>query len=75
LGKVGVAPPQKMNLFEIVASVLHLGNITFEDADTGIVTTSKVETHIKTISSLLQIDQDALSKRLTERKIKVRDWP
>ena len=31
MDKIGLSAGEKANLFRVVASVLHLGNITFED--------------------------------------------
>ncbi len=32
MDKIGLSPEEKANLFRVVATVLHLGNITFEES-------------------------------------------
>ncbi|KAL8180013.1 UNVERIFIED_CONTAM: Unconventional myosin-Ih, partial [Gekko kuhli] len=59
------------NLFGIIASVLHLGNIQFEEDSNGhaIITNG---TQIKWISKLLGVHLSILQEALTNRKIEAR---
>ncbi|KAM6156088.1 unconventional myosin-Ih [Rhynchocyon petersi] len=59
------------NLFGIIASVLHLGNITFKEDDNGCATIP--DTHeIKWIAKLLGVHPLVLLKALTHRKIEAK---
>uniref|UniRef100_A0A670J857 Myosin IH n=1 Tax=Podarcis muralis TaxID=64176 RepID=A0A670J857_PODMU len=59
------------NLFGVIASVLHLGNIQFEEDSNGhaIITTGS---QIKWISKLLGVHLSILQEALTHRKIEAR---
>ncbi|XP_034026122.1 unconventional myosin-Ih isoform X2 [Thalassophryne amazonica] len=59
------------NLFEIVASVLHLGNIQF-DADTKGHANLNNDTELNWVSTLLGIDGQSLREGLTYRKIEAK---
>lgn len=56
-------------LFSIVASVLHLGNVTFEDMGGKASISKGSETDVQTVAILLQCDYDQLVKALTHRTI------
>ncbi|XP_010827147.1 PREDICTED: unconventional myosin-Ih [Bison bison bison] len=59
------------NLFGIIASVLHLGNICFEESQQGCA--SVPDTHeIKWIAKLLGVDPWVLLEALTHRKIEAK---
>ncbi|XP_038619759.1 unconventional myosin-Ih [Tachyglossus aculeatus] len=59
-------------LLEIIASVLHLGNIEYEKNDDGLATICDT-LHIKWIAKLLGIHSSVLQEALTHRKIEARD--
>uniref|UniRef100_A0A6A7G5A7 Unconventional myosin n=1 Tax=Hirondellea gigas TaxID=1518452 RepID=A0A6A7G5A7_9CRUS len=72
LDQIGVKDIDKMNLFKLVAGVLHMGNIEFDASnDSGSVVNGQSEHHLKSVASLLQVDTQDLRCRLVERKIKV----
>ncbi|XP_053136397.1 unconventional myosin-Ih isoform X2 [Hemicordylus capensis] len=59
------------NLFGVIASVLHLGNIQFEEDSNGHAIITK-GTQIKWISKLLGVHLSILQEALTHRKIEAR---
>ncbi|XP_076007246.1 unconventional myosin-Ih [Genypterus blacodes] len=56
------------NLFEIIASVLHLGNVQFHPNSTGHAILNNT-TELRWVSTLLGVDADRLHEGLTYRKI------
>ncbi|XP_034034580.1 unconventional myosin-Ic [Thalassophryne amazonica] len=64
---VGFTEEEVQSLFDIIASVLHLGNTQFgeeENGDTHITT----ETPIRNVAKLLGVDGSALGEALTHKK-------
>uniref|UniRef100_A0A8C0NMP7 Myosin IH n=1 Tax=Canis lupus familiaris TaxID=9615 RepID=A0A8C0NMP7_CANLF len=59
------------NLFGIIASVLHLGNICFEENDQGCATIPDIH-EIKWIAKLLGVQPSILLEALTHRKIEAK---
>lgn len=69
---VGFKPDAIDTIWNIVASILHLGNIAFEETETHdkcIISTKSLQEDILTISKLLNVDKDELIKALTTRLI------
>jgi len=71
LDKFGFDGEEKMNVYTALAIVLHLGNITFQDAneDTsgGCQVLESSEASLATAAALLQIDPDHLRTAITTR--------
>ncbi|XP_028414571.1 unconventional myosin-VI-like isoform X2 [Dendronephthya gigantea] len=71
MDKVGFSSQEKDNIFRIVAAVMHLGNIAFEeeldDKKGGSKVTKKSEGAVSTVAKLLQVDDGALKTALTAR--------
>ncbi|XP_046550361.1 LOW QUALITY PROTEIN: unconventional myosin-VI-like [Haliotis rubra] len=69
--KMGITDADKNNIFRLVAAVLHLGNITFEDnqEDTkgGCVVEKPTEKSLLIAAHLLEVDKEELKDALTSR--------
>lgn len=66
---VGIPLPDQAAIFAAVASVLHLGNITFTEGpeESSHVSGSEAELHLQAAASLLGVDAKGLAKALTTR--------
>lgn len=62
---------EQKELFEVIASVLHLGNITFGEDELGKAVVYENEA-IKTVAKILGISEDTLKHSLTHRTIDAR---
>lgn len=72
LGSIGIESQSRTHLMDLTAAILHIGNISFvEAADDNSEIDPATEKHLNTASELLQVTKEALTKRLTTRKIKV----
>jgi len=71
LGRLGLSEVQKMEIYGLVAAVLHLGNISFEDlpddARGGCQVAETSEKSLKITCKLLGIDADELRQALVSR--------
>lgn len=67
----GLQPPEKSNVFRLVAAVLHLGNIEFEESGDGSAITSATESSLTGVSAMLGLEADALRKALTIKMISI----
>merc|ERR1711991_688485 len=71
---ININKSQQKELFNIIISILHLGNIQFEQkseqCEDSIITNESKE-HLKYSYQLLNINEHDLIKRLTTRSIKV----
>ncbi|XP_076834565.1 myosin VIb [Brachyhypopomus gauderio] len=68
--KIGLDDTEKLNLFRVVAGVLHLGNIDFEETGStsgGCVLTSHSNQTLQHCAELLGLDQEDLRVSLTTR--------
>ncbi|XP_063772916.1 unconventional myosin-VI isoform X7 [Pseudophryne corroboree] len=68
--KIGLDDTEKLDLFRVVAGVLHLGNIDFEEAGSssgGCALKNKSSTSLQCCSVLLGLDEDDLRVSLTTR--------
>ncbi|CAJ0929267.1 unnamed protein product [Ranitomeya imitator] len=68
--KIGLDDTEKLDLFRVVAGVLHLGNIDFEEAGStsgGCTLKNKSSKSLESCSALLGLDQDDLRVSLTTR--------
>ncbi|XP_077145978.1 unconventional myosin-VI isoform X6 [Ranitomeya variabilis] len=68
--KIGLDDTEKLDLFRVVAGVLHLGNIDFEEAGStsgGCTLKNKSSKSLEYCSALLGLDQDDLRVSLTTR--------
>ena len=68
---VGLSPQEKMDLFRVVAAVLHLGNVNFEEETLnkkgGSVIASKSKVSLQGTANLLGIEPEELQRSLTSR--------
>eukprot|EP00038_Savillea_parva_P000948 m.100167 g.100167 ORF g.100167 m.100167 type:complete len:1317 (+) comp10335_c1_seq6:64-4014(+) len=60
----GLEPKEKSNVFRITASVLHIGNIDFEEAGDGSSIQAACESSLMGVSQMLGLDGDAMRKAL-----------
>ena len=71
LTHLGLEDKDKIGVYAVVAAVLHLGNISFEDDPDdqrgGCRVTSKSEGSLKTAAALVGVDEDELKQALTSR--------
>ncbi|XP_075058764.1 unconventional myosin-VI isoform X8 [Mixophyes fleayi] len=68
--KIGLDDTEKLDLFRVVAGVLHLGNIDFEEAGStsgGCTLKNKSSNSLQCCSMLLGLDEDDLHVSLTTR--------
>uniref|UniRef100_A0A4W4DWD8 Unconventional myosin-VI n=1 Tax=Electrophorus electricus TaxID=8005 RepID=A0A4W4DWD8_ELEEL len=68
--KIGLDDTEKLNLFRVVAGVLHLGNIDFEETGStsgGCVLTNQSNQTLQHCAELLGLDQEDLRVSLTTR--------
>ncbi|XP_032999161.1 unconventional myosin-VI isoform X4 [Lacerta agilis] len=68
--KIGLDDEEKLDLFRVVAGVLHLGNIDFEEAGStsgGCTLKNKSSQSLECCAELLGLDQDDLRVSLTTR--------
>ncbi|XP_074847091.1 unconventional myosin-VI [Carettochelys insculpta] len=68
--KIGLDDGEKLDLFRVVAGVLHLGNIDFEEAGStsgGCILKNKSSQSLEYCAELLGLDQDDLRVSLTTR--------
>ncbi|KAE8603152.1 hypothetical protein XENTR_v10014237 [Xenopus tropicalis] len=68
--KIGLDDTEKLDLFRVVAGVLHLGNIDFEEAGStsgGCTLRKKSSESLQCCAKLLGLDQDDLQVSLTSR--------
>ena len=70
MDSVGLSSQEKADLFRVVAVVLHLGNIEFEDAKNkkgGCVLTPASEQTMVGVAGLLGVEAEDLRQSLTSR--------
>ncbi|XP_023938107.2 unconventional myosin-Va [Bicyclus anynana] len=71
LTTLGVTESEQQNMFTVLASILHLGNVDLtsseEDAECAYIESD--DTHLKTVCSLLGVSKLELSRWLTHRRI------
>ncbi|KAK6638201.1 hypothetical protein RUM44_008629 [Polyplax serrata] len=67
LNVVGISESEKTDILAIVASILHMGNISFTEVND--VSEIVDKSHIKIISQILECDSQLLEKALTKRTI------
>ncbi|XP_077972837.1 unconventional myosin-VI-like isoform X3 [Styela clava] len=72
MADIGLSKDEMFHLFRVVAAVLHLGNVKFEDSGGSsggcMVCDSSVET-VRIVAKLLGLDQEALTEALTTRSM------
>ena len=68
---VGLSPQEKADLFRVVAAVLHLGNVTFEEETSnkkgGSVIAGKSKLSLQGTANLLGLEPEELQRSLTSR--------
>ncbi|XP_061430658.1 LOW QUALITY PROTEIN: unconventional myosin-VI-like [Lethenteron reissneri] len=68
--KIGLNRDEKLNLFRVVAGVLHLGNVDFQEAGStsgGCMVSSDCSAYLQHTAELLGLDQEDLCESLTSR--------
>jgi myosin-5 len=67
-----VSRDDQVDMYGVLASVLHIGNVTFDnDGSEGVKISAKAEQAVQRAASILGVDYDALEKRLISRTIVV----
>ncbi|XP_029180635.2 unconventional myosin-VI-like [Acropora millepora] len=72
MNKVGFSDEEKANIFKVIAAVLHVGNISFEDSadkDGGSMVSSKSNKSLNFAAQLLNVSSEELKMSLTTRKM------
>lgn len=72
MNKVGFSDEEKANIFKVIAAVLHVGNISFEDSadkDGGSMVSSKSNKSLNFAAQLLNVSPEELKMSLTTRKM------
>ena len=69
MGIVGMSPAEQDFTWRIVAAVLHLGSVAFEDTDDdgSRIPEGVAAEHLDAVAHILQVDSEALAKGLTTR--------
>ncbi|XP_078492466.1 unconventional myosin-VI isoform X2 [Ciona intestinalis] len=71
--QIGISHEDMMDIFQVVAGVLHLGNITFEEAggsSGGCMVSEESKTSVKITSELLGLEANSLTEALTTRSMR-----
>lgn len=69
LTMLGVTQDTQMELFRIVAGILHLGNVVFLEDDSESCSISKMDKHLPKMARLFGIDEENIRKWLCAKKI------
>ncbi|KAM9811184.1 unconventional myosin-Ih [Neosynchiropus ocellatus] len=69
---IDIDETNRNNLFEIIASVLHLGNVHFESDVKGHAVLNNNNADVRWVSNLLGVDNYSLQEGLTYRKIEAK---
>lgn len=71
LGRLGLSEDERMEIYAMVAAVLHLGNISFEENTEGTKGGSRVmnssESSLAMAASLLFVDKEELRQALVNK--------
>ena len=69
MGIVGMSPAEQDFAWRVVAAVLHLGSVSFEetDDDGSRVSPGAGAEHLEAVAHILQVDSESLAKGLTTR--------
>lgn len=62
---------KKMNFYKILAAILHLGNIEFDDSDNEAKISKSSETHIQSAAKLLNVPIDELRNVFLSRRMDI----
>lgn len=71
LSGLGITENEKSVIYEIIAAILHLGNIRFEATDTGTQVIESTEKHVTIASKLMNISPEELKEAILFRSIEV----
>ena len=72
LKTVNISDAEQLNIFKIIAGVLHLGNIRFQTSGNYAQLESNSDALLEYPSYLLNIDKESLKKKLTSRTIETK---
>lgn len=70
---MGLLETEKLKIYEVIAGVLHLGNVSFEEDGEGCKITDSSLESFEIASNLLHIDAPELRKSLTSKLLIVAD--
>ncbi|GJP38325.1 hypothetical protein CLOM_g22778 [Closterium sp. NIES-68] len=73
---VGLSPEEQDAIFQVVAAILHLGNITFapgKQPDSSKVSGDKSKYHLEAAAQLLRVEKKQLRESLISRTLVTRD--
>lgn len=68
---LGITENEKSVIYEFLAAILHLGNIRFEDTDSGTQVIESTEKHVVIASKLMNISPEELKEVILFRSIEV----
>jgi myosin heavy subunit len=68
---VGISETECESMWAVVASVLHLGNVSFIDDGEGSLINPKSEFSLATAGALLQVDSESLRREFTKTQLSV----
>lgn len=66
---VGISEAECESMWAVVASVLHLGNVSFVDDGEGSLVNSKSEFSLATAAALLQVEGESLRREFTKTQL------
>lgn len=68
---LGMTEMERFTTYKMMSAILHLGNIDFEDTDSGVHVIESTKEHVTIASTLLNISSDDLEKSILCRSIQV----
>lgn len=69
LNQFGLLKEQKIALYKVIAAILHLGNVDFQDHDEGCQVIEAEKKSLNNAANLLGIDARTLSESIMTRSI------
>jgi myosin heavy subunit len=72
LNNIGLGEEEQLVIFQIVAGVLHLGNVTFTEAnEEAVITSDEAKKSLATACELLGLEENAVSEAILQKIITV----
>lgn len=71
LSGLGVTEEEKIVFYELLAAILHLGNVRFEGTESGTQVFESTEKHVVIASKLMKISPEELKEVILFRSIEV----